>query len=231
MLRMEQVTKKYRHRGDFVTALDSVSVEIAQGDFVSIVGPSGCGKSTLLLMLGGMLSPSAGRVLLSGTSIYELDTDQRAALRTRNVGFVFQSFHLVGYLTALENVQIPMYLAGLEEPAQEQRATELLQRVGLGDRLHHKPCELSVGQQQRVALARMLANDPAVILADEPTGNLDPETSQQVIGYFEEFNREGKTIVMVTHDPRAAERATRTLRLTAGKIVAEQESGGRLHVA
>jgi putative ABC transport system ATP-binding protein len=228
---MEQVTKRYRHRGDFVTALDSVSVEIAQGDFVSIVGPSGCGKSTLLLMLGGMLSPSAGRVLLSGTSIYDLDTDQRAALRTRNVGFVFQSFHLVGYLTALENVQIPMFLAGQEELAQEQRATELLQRVGLGDRLHHKPCELSVGQQQRVALARMLANDPAVILADEPTGNLDPETSRQVIGYFEEFNREGKTIVMVTHDPRAAERATRTLRLTAGKIVTEEEPGGRLHVA
>jgi putative ABC transport system ATP-binding protein len=137
----------------------------------------------------------------------------------------------IKYLTALENVQIPMYLAGLDETAQEERAANLPVRIGLGDRLHHKPCELSVGQQQRVALARMLANDPAVILADEPTGNLDPETSQQVIGYLEEFNREGKTIVMVTHDPRAAERSKRTLRLTGGKILAAEEPGGGLHVA
>ncbi len=220
MLKMDKVTKKYRHRGEYVTALDNASVTIHKGDFVSVVGPSGCGKSTLLLMLGGMLSPTSGRVLLDGESIYDLNSDQRAGLRTRNVGFVFQTFNLVSYLTALENVQIPMYLAGLDEAAQEERAANLLERVGLGDRLHHKPCELSVGQQQRVALARMLANDPAVILADEPTGNLDPDTSRQVIGYFEEFNQEGKTIVMVTHDPRAAERAQRTLRLTDGKIVA-----------
>ena len=198
---------------------------------MSVVGPSGSGKSTLLLMLGGMLSPTSGRVLLDGESIYDLSADERAGLRTRNVGFVFQTFNLVGYLTALENVQIPMYLAGLDEAAQQERAASLLERVGLGDRLHHKPCELSVGQQQRVALARMLANDPAVILADEPTGNLDPDTSRQVIGYFEEFNQEGKTIVMVTHDPRAAERAQRTLRLTDGKIVAGDNTKERLHVA
>jgi len=152
-------------------------------------------------------------------------------LRTNNAGFVFQTFNLVSYLTALENVQVPMYLAHLDEAAQEERAARLLRRVGLGDRLHHKPCELSVGQQQRVALARMLANDPVVILADEPTGNLDPDTSRQVIGYFEEFNQEGKTIVMVTHDPRAAERAQRTLRLTDGKIVAGDGTKERLHVA
>lgn len=231
MLTMENVTKKYRHRGNFVTALDSANVTIHQGDFVSVVGPSGCGKSTLLLMLGGMLSPTSGRVLFQSESIYDLKADQRAGLRTRNVGFVFQTFNLVSYLTALENVQIPMYLAGVDEAEQEERAANLLDRVGLGDRRHHKPCELSVGQQQRVALARMLANDPALILADEPTGNLDPETSQQVIGYFEEFNQEGKTIVMVTHDPRAAARAKRTLRLAAGKIQAADEPGGRLHVA
>jgi putative ABC transport system ATP-binding protein len=231
MLTMEKVTKKYRHRGDDVIALDNANVNIHQGDFVSVVGPSGCGKSTLLLMLGGMLSPTSGRVLLQGESLYDLKADQRAGLRTRNVGFVFQTFNLVSYLTALENVQIPMYLAGVDEAEQEERAASLLNRVGLGDRLHHKPCELSVGQQQRVALARMLANDPALILADEPTGNLDPETSQQVIGFFEEFNREGKTIVMVTHDPRAAARAKRTLRLSAGKILAADEPGGRLHVA
>jgi len=134
---------------------------------------------------------------------------------------VFQTFNLVPYLSALENVQVPLFLAKMESDAQRQRAVALLERVGLADRLHHKPCELSVGQQQRVALARMLANNPAVILADEPTGNLDPETSQQIIGFLEEFNSEGRTIVMVTHDPRAARRAKRQLRLASGKIVSE----------
>ncbi|MHB8901783.1 MAG: ABC transporter ATP-binding protein, partial [Thermoguttaceae bacterium] len=197
MLKMDKVTKKYRHRGEYVTALDNASLTIHKGDFVSVVGPSGCGKSTLLLMLGGMLSPTSGRVLLDGESIYDLKADQRAGLRKTNVGFVFQTFNLVGYLTALENVQIPMFLAGVDNATQEERAASLLARVGLGDRIQHKPCELSVGQQQRVALARMLANDPGLILADEPTGNLDPDTSRQVIDYFEEFNEEGKTIVMV----------------------------------
>ena len=210
MLKMEEVSKSYQHRGQVVKALDGATVQIVKGDFVSVVGPSGSGKSTLLLMLGGMLSPSSGRVLLKDESIYDLTSDGRARLRKENIGFVFQTFNLVPYLTALENVQVPLYLAGADEKTQEEKATALLKRVGLGDRLDHKPTELSVGQQQRVALARMLANDPAVILADEPTGNLDPETADQVIGFFEEFNEEGRTIVMVTHDPRAAARAKRT---------------------
>ena len=232
MLRMEKVSKSYQHRGQLVKALDEATVHITQGDFVSVVGPSGSGKSTLLLMLGGMLSPSSGRVLLNDQSVYDLSSDGRARLRKQNIGFVFQTFNLIPYLTALENVQIPLYLGGLNDADQEEKATALLERVGLGDRLDHKPAELSVGQQQRVALARMLANDPAVILADEPTGNLDPETSQEVIGFFEEFNGEGRTIVIVTHDPRAAERAGRTLKLGNGKIVSE--GNGRrssLHVA
>ena len=219
MLRMENVSKSYRHRGQIVNALDEASLHIPEGDFVAVVGPSGSGKSTLLLMLGGMLSPSEGRVLLEGESIYDLTSDGRARLRKRSIGFVFQTFNLVPYLTALENVQIPMFLAGITDAAQQERATARLERVGLGDRLDHKPGELSVGQQQRVALARMLANDPEVILADEPTGNLDPETGRQIIGFFEEFNREGRTVVMVTHDPRAAERARRTLKLADGKIL------------
>jgi putative ABC transport system ATP-binding protein len=144
MLKMDKVTKKYLHRGEYVTALDNASITIRKGDFVSVVGPSGCGKSTLLLMLGGMLSPTSGHVLLDGESIYELNADQRAGLRTTNVGFVFQTFNLVGYLTALENVQIPMFLAGVDNATQEERAANLLARVGLGDRIHHKPCELSV---------------------------------------------------------------------------------------
>ncbi len=221
MLKMEEVSKSYQHRGQVVKALDGATLDIPKGDFVSIVGPSGSGKSTLLLMLGGMLSPSSGRVLLGDESIYDLTSDGRARLRKENIGFVFQTFNLVPYLTALENVQIPMFLAGIDEPTQEENATALLQRVGLGDRMDHKPTELSVGQQQRVALARMLANDPAVILADEPTGNLDPETADQVIRFFEEFNEEGRTIVMVTHDPKAAARAKKTLKLDNGKIVSQ----------
>jgi putative ABC transport system ATP-binding protein len=226
MLKMQNVSKSYRHRGQTVNALDNATLQIARGDFVSVVGPSGSGKSTLLLMLGGMLSPSEGRVLLEDESLYDMNPSTRARLRRDKVGFVFQTFNLVPYLSALENVQVPLFLAKMAEVAQRDRATSLLERVGLADRLHHKPCELSVGQQQRVALARMLANDPAVILADEPTGNLDPDTSRQVIGFLEEFNREGRTIVMVTHDPRAARRAKRLLKLNQGAIVSENVVDG-----
>jgi putative ABC transport system ATP-binding protein len=167
---------------------------------------------------------------LDDQSIYDLDSNARAHLRKQKVGFVFQTFNLVPYLSALENVQVPLYLVGKDSPSQQTRAEELLDRVGLSDRMHHKPCELSVGQQQRVALARMLANDPGVVLADEPTGNLDPETSQQVIEFLEEVNAEGRTIVMVTHDPRAAERAKRILRLDRGAIVSEKP-GRKAHAA
>jgi len=217
-MRLEAVSKSYLHRGRMVTALDDASLEIAAGDFVAVVGPSGSGKSTLLLVLGGMLSPSTGQVFLNGRSLYDLSPNARADMRRKKIGFVFQTFNLVPYLTALENVQIPLFLAGLDEAIQEQRATALLERVGLGDRLDHKPPELSIGQQQRVALARVLANDPEIILADEPTGNLDPETGQQILDLLAEMNREGRTVVMVTHDPRAAARAKRTLRLQAGRI-------------
>lgn len=224
MLCMENVSKDYTLRKQKVAGLVDASIEIKQGDFVSLVGPSGSGKSTLLLMLGGMLSPTSGRVVIDGNSFYERNADQRAALRQQYIGYVFQTFNLVPYLTALENVQVPMFLADIRLSEQQTRAEELLLRVGLGERMHHKPSELSVGQQQRVALARMLANDPAVILADEPTGNLDPETAAQVITFFQEFNAEGRTIVMVTHDPKAAERAKRMIRLTNGRLIGESLS-------
>jgi len=219
MLRMERVSKSYNHRATSVTALHDANVHMSRGDYVSIVGPSGSGKSTLLLMLGGMLSPTHGRVIVNSTSLYDLTPNERAAFRKKNIGFVFQTFNLVPYLTAVENVQIPLFLAGADEGVQREQATGLLERVGLADRLDHKPAELSVGQQQRVALARVLANDPAVILADEPTGNLDPDTTQHVIAFFDELNAEGRTIVMVTHDPRAAERARTTLRLVEGTVL------------
>jgi putative ABC transport system ATP-binding protein len=217
-MRLEAVSKSYVHRGRTVTALDNASLEIAPGDFVAVMGPSGSGKSTLLLVLGGMLSPSKGKAFLNGHSLYDLSPNQRAELRRRKIGFVFQTFNLVPYLTALENVQIPLFLAGLDEAAQKVRATALLERVGLGDRLDHKPRELSIGQQQRVALARVLGNDPEIILADEPTGNLDPDTGRQILDLLEEMNREGRTLVIVTHDPRSAAHAQRTLWLQAGRI-------------
>lgn len=219
-MRLEGASKTYTHRGRLVTAVDDASIEIAPGDYVAVVGPSGSGKSTLLLMLGGMLSPCRGRVFLNGQSLYDLSPNQRAEVRRQKVGFVFQTFNLVPYLTALENVQIPLYLAGRTQNDQRERAATLLERVGLGDRLDHKPAELSVGQQQRVALARVLANGPELILADEPTGNLDPETSTQILNLLDELNREGRTIMMVTHDPRAALRAKRTLTLLAGRVSA-----------
>ncbi|MFH0823218.1 MAG: ABC transporter ATP-binding protein [Pseudomonadota bacterium] len=222
MLKMETVTKAYNHRGPSLTVLNDLTAEIPHGDFVSIVGPSGSGKSTLLLMLGGMLSPSSGRILLEGDSLYELEPDRRAELRRKKIGFVFQTFNLIPYLSALENVQVPLFLGGMNEQDQKVRAAGLLERLGLGDRLEHKPSELSVGQQQRVALARMLANDPAVILADEPTGSLDPETSSQVISFLEQMNHEGRTVVMVTHDPEVARRAKRTLRLDSGRVSYER---------
>ncbi len=219
MLNMQSVSKSYRHRGKTIMALDDVTIEIPKGDFVAIVGPSGSGKSTFLLMLGGMLSPASGSVLVDGQSLYDLNSERRTVVRREKIGFVFQTFNLVPYLTALENVQIPLFLAKRSDKKQKERATALLERVGLSDRLDHKPSELSIGQQQRVALARMLANDPPIILADEPTGNLDPENAKSVQSFLKEANIEGRTIVMVTHDMQAARIARRTLRLIDGKVL------------
>ncbi len=218
MLKLESVRKVYRKRQDEVVALDTTSLDIPRGDYVSIIGPSGSGKTTLLSMLGAMSAPSEGRILLDEESIYDLPVEQQAEVRQNKIGFVFQTFNLIPYLSAIENVQVPMMLSQKYKAERQQRAEELLGTVGLQDRLHHKPSELSVGQQQRVALARMLANDPSIILADEPTGNLDPDTRDQVLSFLRQFNEDGRTIIMVTHDLSAAECARRTLRLSEGRI-------------
>jgi putative ABC transport system ATP-binding protein len=218
MLRVEEVKKVYTRRGNSVVALQAASLTIPRGDYLAVVGPSGSGKTTLLSMLGGMLSPDVGRVFLEEASLYEMSVARRTRLRREKIGFVFQTFNLVPYLTALENVQAPLYLAGVPRKEQRARAVELLERVGLCDRFDHKPCEMSVGQQQRVALARTLANQPPVILADEPTGNLDPESRQRVLDFFDELHCEHRTIVMVTHDLAAAERAQRRLTLRDGAV-------------
>ncbi len=218
MIALQSVTKRFELRGRPVTALANVTLEIGRGDFVAIIGPSGSGKSTFLHGVGGMLSPTEGKVRVDKYSLYDLTSEERAALRKKKIGFVFQTFNLVPYLTALENVQVPLALAGMGEGEQQRRAESLLGRVGLSERLDHKPRELSVGQQQRAALARMLANDPELILADEPTGNLDPETAEGIMDFLGELNGEGRTIVMVTHDMRVAGRAKRALRLVNGSI-------------
>ena len=218
MIRLENVTKLYSRRGETVTAFQCEEMRIATGEYVAIVGPSGSGKSTLLSLLGGMLSPTTGKIWLGEKSIYDLSAANRSALRSEMMGFVFQTFNLVPYLTALQNVQVPLCL--LNRPADEQhtRAAELLRRFGLGDRLQHRPSELSIGQQQRLALSRTLVNDPQLVLADEPTGNLDPQSRETVLDAFDAAHREGRTIVMVTHDPVAASRATRVLTLRDGRL-------------
>lgn len=214
MLKAKNISKLYQKGDHLVKAIDDLSLDIPEGDFVSIIGPSGSGKSSLLLMLGGMLSPSFGQVFIDDESLYDLSPNKRAAVRQKKVGFVFQTFHLIPYLSALQNVQLPLLLTGLSQKEQLIHAAVLLERVGLQDRTHHKPSELSVGQQQRVALARMLANDPSIILADEPTGNLDPAMAQTVMQFLIDLHQKGKTVVLVTHDMQIARQASRTITLT-----------------
>lgn len=222
MLVLDSVSKRYNHRRRLIEALSEVNLRIEEGELVSVVGPSGSGKSTLLLLLGGMLSPCSGRVLVDEVSLFDLTPEGRASLRRANIGFVFQTFNLIPYLSAIENVQTPLLLAGADDRVQSERAAALLERVGLADRAQHKPCELSVGQQQRVALARMMANDPKIILADEPTGNLDPRTRDEIVEFLIELNGEGKTVIIITHDPEVAGRAHRTIHLESGRIVREE---------
>lgn len=218
MIELTQVTKQYHRRGETVTAFQCDQLSIDKGEYVAVVGPSGSGKTTLLSLLGGMLSPTTGEVVLDGQSLYKLSPAARSALRSERMGFVFQTFNLIPYLTALQNVQIPLCLSNMAIDEQVERATALLVQFGLGERLHHRPAELSVGQQQRVALSRTLVNNPQVILADEPTGNLDPESREIVLNAFENCHRDGRTLVMVTHDPVAATRAQRQLLLRNGQL-------------
>ncbi len=218
MFVLDNVTKRYTRRGKDVVAFRANQLEIPVGSYTAIVGPSGSGKTTLLSLFGGMLSPTTGRVHFDGQSLYDMPVAERTRLRRTRIGFVFQTFNLVPYLSALENVEVPLSLAGKSANQQRSRAETLLGRVGLEDRMDHKPSELSVGQQQRVALARTLANEPEVILADEPTGNLDPESRAAVLAFFDEIHREGRTIVMVTHDTAAAARADSRLSLRDGVL-------------
>ncbi len=221
MLVARGLTKEYQSGTQRLVVLNDVSFEVPQGAFVSVVGPSGSGKTTLLGLLAGLDTPSRGTVSFDGTDIGSLGEDQRAKLRGEKVGFVFQSFQLIPTLTALENVQVPLELGGrVSARDSAARASDLLTRVGLGDRTHHFPQQLSGGEQQRVALARAFVNEPRILFADEPTGNLDGSTGERIVELLMSLNRErGCTIVLVTHDSALAARTQRTIRLRDGVVV------------
>jgi putative ABC transport system ATP-binding protein len=222
MLIARDLSKEYRSGDNKLAVLRDVSFSIPQGAFVAIVGPSGSGKTTLLGLLAGLDAPSHGQVLLDDADMTAMDEDQRARLRGEKVGFVFQSFQLISTLTALENVQVPLELRG--ERGASERARDLLRRVGLGDRLDHFPTQLSGGEQQRVAIARAFANEPRILFADEPTGNLDSDTGARIVELLESLNRESATtIVLVTHDLNLAARAQRIIRLSDGRVISDTQ--------
>jgi putative ABC transport system ATP-binding protein len=211
-IELQEISKKYNN----VLALDSISLTIKKNEWVAVMGPSGSGKSTLLNIIGGLDRPTAGKVVVEGEDISTLAPKQLAVFRREKVGFVFQQFYLVPYLTALENVMLSQYFHSMTD---EQEAAEALQRVGLGDRLQHLPSELSGGEQQRVCIARALINHPRLILADEPTGNLDAENERIVLELLERLHHDGHTIVVVTHAPHIGDRAKRIIRLDHGRLV------------
>jgi len=219
MIEINDVTKSYFIGGNQVNALDGVSLGISEGDFMAVTGPSGSGKSTLLYTLGGLLTPNSGRVTVNESDIYSLDQRLRAKFRRENVGFIFQTFELLPYLTALENVMLPLSIDSVRSSEQENRAYVSLEKVGLDERAEHKPTELSGGEQQRVAVARGLVNEPKILLADEPTGNLDQKTGDGIMGLLSDLNGEGQTIVFVTHDTSRTVMANKVVGMIDGGII------------
>jgi len=215
MIKVKNITKTYGN----IEALKDVSLEVKNSEFISIVGPSGSGKTTLLNVIAGLLTPTEGEVIVNGVSLYKLSLKQRIAFRRKNFGFIFQTFNLLSYLTAIENVEIPLYLAGAKSADQKLVAKELLDKVGLKQRLSHLPSELSIGEQQRVAIARALANKASVLLADEPTGNLDTKTGKAFMREIKRLNGEGVTVLLVTHNVEMAKLANRQIEMTDGRLM------------
>ncbi|MFC6728743.1 ABC transporter ATP-binding protein [Natronoarchaeum mannanilyticum] len=225
------VGKRYERGGEVVRALDDVSIDIPRGSYTAVMGPSGSGKSTLMNLVGCLDTPSAGTVLVDGEDVSALSDDGRARIRGQKVGFVFQTFNLMPRLTARENVALPLVFRGVDRADRLERADELLARVGLTDRTDHRPNELSGGQRQRVAIARALANDPAIVLADEPTGNLDAETGRAILGEFERLHEAGTTVLLVSHERHVAEHAERIVQLRDGEIEGIEEIEERRRAA
>ncbi|AYO31927.1 ATP-binding cassette domain-containing protein [Biomaibacter acetigenes] len=222
---LEGVFKIYKMGDTAVHALDDVTLTIDEGEFVAIVGPSGSGKSTLMNILGCLDTPTKGKYEFEGKDVSKLNDNELAAIRNLRIGFVFQNFNLLPKLTALENVELPLMYAGKNTAYRRNRAKEVLNAVGLGERLHHKPSELSGGQQQRVAIARALSADPPIILADEPTGNLDTRSGREIMEILKALNQNGKTIILITHDINIANQANRKVHIQDGKIVKDEKVG------
>ena len=222
MVILEKVSRIYRKRSEEVNALDNVSVTIERGQFVVLRGPSGSGKTTLLMAVAGMQHPTAGKVIVSDENLYQMSSRSRAKFRANNIGFIFQMFHLVPYLNVLENV----LLAGgaVQNNNGADRGREILDELGLSGRIHHRPAELSAGEKQRVAIARAMFNEPSIILADEPTGNLDPDNAAVVLGHLSDFHKKGGTVIVVTHGADADQYAERTISLADGKIASDTKS-------
>jgi putative ABC transport system ATP-binding protein len=229
---IEDVERVYRLGEDVeVRALDGVSLRIARGEFVAIMGSSGSGKSTLMHILGCLDAPTAGRYLLDGVDVRDIPGDDLADLRNRKIGFVFQSFNLVARTTALANVELPLAYAGLGRSERRSRAAAALAAVGMEDRLHHLPSELSGGQQQRAAVARAIVTDPSIVLADEPTGNLDSHSTEEILAIFSRLNAEGRTVILITHEGDVAARARRVVRLSDGRVLSDERAGSREEAA
>jgi putative ABC transport system ATP-binding protein len=222
LIHLEGLTKVFFSDDIETHALDGVHLDIEEGEYVAIAGPSGCGKSTLLSILGLLHSPTSGQYVLNGTPVAQITSAQRARIRNKEVGFIFQSFNLIGDLTVEENVELPLTYRGMPAGERKQRVQEALERVGMSHRIKHYPAQLSGGQQQRVAVARAIVGSPSIVLADEPTGNLDSRNGEAVMTLMRELNREGATICMVTHDPRYAKHADRTVHLFDGRVVEEE---------
>src|SRR5215217_5723360 len=222
LIDLREIYKVYDMGSEEVRALNGVDLEVERGEYVAIMGSSGSGKSTLMNLLGCLDTPSSGSYILNGTAVQELDDSELAGIRNKEIGFVFQTFNLLARTDALHNVELPLIYAGLSRAERRERARRALEKVGLGARMHHQPNELSGGQRQRVAIARALVNDPSILLADEPTGNLDSATSEEIMQLFDELHQGGNTVVLVTHEADIAEHAWRRVTLRDGKVISDQ---------
>jgi putative ABC transport system ATP-binding protein len=227
LIRLQNISRRYQMGAETIHALRDVSLEIQRGEYVAIMGPSGSGKSTLMNLIGCLDTPSGGNYELNGVQVSQMDDNQLAEIRNKEIGFIFQTFNLLPRSNALRNVELPLIYSGMPSDEREEVALAALTNVGLADRIHHRPNELSGGQRQRVAVARALVNRPSILLADEPTGNLDTKTGAEIMALFGELSRQGNTIIVVTHEEEVAKHARRILRIRDGLIAADEQRDGR----